>query len=76
MAKTRRKHSVKAHLDVHQLTKAGTSLTIEIFAHDEKVGDLTIGRGSIEWHGANRQKRKRIPWGRFAEIMNDLAYGK
>lgn len=77
MAKKRakRKHSVKAHLHVHQLTKAGTSLDLEIFAYDEKIGDLTIGRGSVYWHGAHKQSRKRISWSRFAEMMNELAYG-
>ena len=75
MAKKQRKHSVKAHLHVHELSKAGTSLDLEIFSYDEKLGDLTIGRGSIYWHGANRQSRKRISWSRFAEMMNRLAYG-
>jgi len=75
MAKKQRKYSVKAHLHVHQLSKAGTSLELEVFAHEEKVGDLTIGRGSIYWHGANRQSRKRISWARFAEMMNKVAYG-
>ena len=78
MAKKRpkRKHSVKAHLHVHQLTKAGTSLDLEIYAYDEKLGDLTVGRGSVTWHGAHRQSAKRISWSRFAEMMDELAYGR
>jgi hypothetical protein len=39
------------------------------------IGDITIGRGAIVWHGANRQRIKRIPWSRFADVMNELAYG-
>jgi hypothetical protein len=73
--RTTRKHSVKAHVHVHQLTKAGTSLDLEIFAHEERLGDLTIGRGAVYWHGANRKSRKRISWTKFAEMMNELAYG-
>ena len=42
--RAKRKHAVKAHLHVHQLSKAGTSLDLEIFAYEEKIGDLTIGR--------------------------------
>jgi hypothetical protein len=75
MPKKKRKHSVKASLQVQQLSKAGTSLHLEIFAYDEKIGDVTIGRGSVYWHGANRQRRKRISWSRFADMMNQLAYG-
>ena len=34
------------------------------------------GRGSLFWAGARRQSAKRIHWGRFAEMMDRLAYGK
>lgn len=70
-----RKHAVRASLKVHELTKAGTALHIEIFARSEKVGDLEIGRGSLYWRGGKRQIRKRISWTRFAELMDGLAYG-
>jgi hypothetical protein len=78
MAKKRpkKKHSVKAQLHVHQLSKAGTSLELQIYAYDEKLGDLTVGRGSVPWHGANRQSAKRLSWSRFAEMMDELAYGR
>jgi len=35
-----------------------------------------LGRGSLFWRGANRQKQKRISWTRFAEMMDELAYEK
>lgn len=73
--KTRRKHAVKANLQVMELSKAGTSLQLEIFADELKLGDLTIGRGSLYWHGRNRQSSKRISWTRFAKMMDELAYG-
>jgi hypothetical protein len=74
--KSRRKHSVKANLQVMELSKAGTSLELQLFAKDLKLGDLTIGRGSLYWHGRNRQSSKRISWSRFARMMDELAYGK
>ena len=46
-----RKHAVKVNLQVFELSKAGTSLELEILADDQKLGDITIGRGSIIWHG-------------------------
>lgn len=77
MAKKRvvRKHSVRANLQVVELTKAGTSLDLEIFADREKIGTIILGRGSLYWTGANRQRSKRIPWSDFAKMMDELAYG-
>lgn len=78
MAKKRsiKKHSVKANLQVMELAKAGSSLHLEIYAAREKIGTVIIGSGSLSWYGGKRQIRKRIPWSRFAEMMNELAYGK
>lgn len=71
-----RKHKVNVHLQVFEISKAGTSLDLEIFAEDQKLGELTIGRGSINWRGRNRQSTKRIRWSKFAEMMDRLAYGE
>jgi acetyl-CoA carboxylase carboxyltransferase component len=73
--KARKKHSVRAFLQVTELAKAGSSLELNIYASREKIGTLIIGRGSLFWYGRSRQKRKRIAWSRFAEMMDDLAYG-
>ena len=70
-----KKHSVKAHLQVMELARAGSSLELEIYASKEKLGTVIIGRGSLYWYGRNRHKRKRISWSRFAEMMDELAYG-
>jgi hypothetical protein len=70
-----KKHSVKAHLQVMELAKAGSSLDLEIYASEEKIGTLIIGRGSLYWYGRNRHKSKRISWTSFAEMMDELAYG-
>lgn len=72
---TPRAHVVRAELKVHELSKAGTSLLLEIMQHGEKIGELEIGRGSLFWRGGRRQSRKRLRWSRFAELMDDLAYG-
>jgi hypothetical protein len=69
-----RKHAVKAALKVHELSKAGTSLHLEIFAEGEKLGALEIGRGALYWAGGRRKSSKRIDWSRFAELMDELAY--
>jgi len=74
--KSRKVHSVRANLRVPELTVAGSSLTLELFADKHKIGELLIGQGSLFWYGRNRQKSKRIPWLHFAEMMDDLAYRK
>jgi hypothetical protein len=70
-----RKHTVHAAIENFELTKAGSSLGLEIYAHGEKLGTLEVGRGSLFWWGRNRQRRKRIDWTMFAEMMDRLAYG-
>jgi len=78
MAKKRlvKRHSVKANLQVVELTRAGSSLDLEIYADKEKIGTMIIGQGSLEWTGGKRRIRKRIPWSRFAAMMDGLAYGE
>jgi hypothetical protein len=71
-----RMHAVKAELQVPGLSKAGSSLSLKIYASKLKLGEIMIGRGSLYWYGRYRQKRKRISWTRFAEMMDELAYGK
>ena len=71
-----RKYIVRAELDNFQLAKAKSALKLLIYRRGEKVGELQMGRGSLYWWGARRQKEKRIGWGRFAEMMDELAYGK
>lgn len=71
-----RKHEVKAKLANFELVKAGSSLNLEVFAHDEKIGELEIGRGSLFWTGRNRHKSKRLKWPRFVKMMDELAYGE
>jgi hypothetical protein len=70
-----KKHSVKAQLQVMELSKAGTSLELEIYAAKQKIGTLSIGRGSLYWRGRSHRLWKRIAWTRFAEMMDELAYG-
>ncbi len=71
-----KKHSVEANLHVLELTRAGSSLDLAIYADKEKTGTMIIGQGSLSWKGGKRQITKRIPWTRFADMMDELAYGK
>ena len=75
-AKQHRVHEVEADFRAGKLMKAGSSLNLRLFADGQKIGQLMIGRGSLYWYGRNRHRRKRIDWSRFADMMDDLAYGE
>ena len=64
-----RKHSVRAALSVPELTKARTSLKLEIFEEGEKVGELEIGRGGFFWKRGKGKKSMRLTWERFIDRM-------
>ncbi|MDP1859846.1 MAG: hypothetical protein Q8K82_14330 [Gemmatimonadaceae bacterium] len=66
--------SVEASLENVELVRAGSSIKLEVFKRGEKLGELQIGRGSIFWWGAKRQKRKRLRWDKIADQFNRLAY--
>jgi len=77
MAKRKRvKHTVTASLDVPGLAKAGSSMNLKIYADGEKLGEITLGRGSLFWYGRNRRLRQRVSWTKFAAMMDEIAYGK
>jgi hypothetical protein len=71
-----RKHRVTAHVQILDLTKAGSSMEFDIYAQDEKIGTIVIGRGSLTWRGGRRQREKRLSWSKFAELMDKYAYGE
>ena len=74
--KTVRKHKVTARVQILDLTKAGSSMEFDIYAQDEKIGTIVIGRGSLTWRGGRRQRDKRLSWSQFAELMDRHAYGE
>ena len=71
-----RRFQVCATLDNLDLARTGSAIRLEINSRGEKLGELHIGRGSLFWWGAHSKTRKRIRWSRFAELLNDMAYGE
>src|SRR2546430_16697059 len=69
--RTGRKHSVRASVQIHQLSKAGTSIDFHNYADEEKIGTMIIGRGSLTWFGRNRKTPIELNWTRFAQIMDE-----
>ena len=73
--RVQKKHTVKANVQILDLTKAGSSMDFEIFANEEKIGTIIIGRGSLTWYGRNRKHGKTFSWSEFAEMMDERSYG-
>ena len=71
-----RKFEVRAEVANFTLAKAKSALRLEIYSRQEKFGELEIGRGSLRWWSARSPTEHRIPWARFAQMMDDLASRK
>jgi hypothetical protein len=68
-AASRRVHSANALVQVFGLSKAGTSIQLNIYAEQEKIGTLVIGRGSLTWSGKQWKHGRRFTWSQFAALM-------
>ena len=66
---SRRVHSANALVQVFGLSKAGTSIHLNIYAEQEKIGTLVIGRGSLTWSGKQWKHGRRFSWSQFAALM-------
>ena len=67
-----RRHTVKAAVSNIDLTKAGTSISLNVFADQEKIGTVEIGRGTLRWYGRHKSTPTPISWTKFAEWMDTL----
>ena len=59
-------------MQVLELTKAGSSINFVINAHDQKLGEIVLGRGSLIWKGKHKWTGKHFSWSRFAGIMDGI----
>jgi hypothetical protein len=67
-----RKHTVKAAVSNIDLTKAGTSISLEVYSANEKIGTVELGRGTIRWRGRHKQTPTTFSWTKFAAWMDSL----
>lgn len=69
MKRPRRKHTANAQIQILGLTKAGSSIELNMFADGEKLGRLVVGRGSLKWFGRKWKSGRRFSWSQFASHM-------
>jgi hypothetical protein len=46
--------------------------TIAIWSDGDKLGELHISRGTVDWKSKRKRSAKRLSWERFAELMDAL----
>jgi hypothetical protein len=69
-------HRVTGNLNLVELTKAGSALTLEVYQRKSKLGTIVIGQGSFSWFGHKRRHEKEWSWSAFAKLMDKEAYGQ
>jgi len=72
--KTNPVHRVTGTLNLVELTKAGSALTLEVYQTKRKFGTIVIGQGSFSWFGHKRRHEKEWSWSAFAKLMDHEAY--
>ena len=70
MARQKR-HTVKTHLQIIELSKAGSAVTFEVFCDGLKLGTIEVGQGSFGWKPVNKQRIKRKSWTDFEAFMRN-----
>ena len=50
-----------------------TDVEIEVFSDEVKLGELHLSKGSIDWRPAHSPREIKVPWERFARLMDDYA---
>jgi hypothetical protein len=46
--------------------------TIAIWSDGEKLGELALSRGSLDWRSARKKRVKRIAWERLAALLDEV----
>jgi hypothetical protein len=58
--------NVKADMTALELSKAGCGIHLIIDYDGSKLGEIVIGRGSLNWKPGNKHTSKRVTWKDFA----------
>lgn len=62
------RHNVYFELPSRELGKVDAKFSI--YQNEEKLGEITISKGSIEYTPANKQEPIKLYWGQFHRLMN------
>ena len=63
-------HGITVHL-TQPLDVLNADLVIEVDSDQEKLGELRISRGSIDWVPRAHRSRWTLEWERFDQVMRE-----
>lgn len=64
-------HDIELTLPVKAIIN--TDARFAIYSDGEKLGELQISRGSLDWKPKGRKKAIPIKWERFDQLMKDYS---
>ena len=61
------------HIEISLPTKPlkNVDAAISIWSDEEKLGELRISRGTLDWKSAGKKNPRRIPWENFAYLLDN-----
>ena len=62
------KHHIEISLPTKPLKNVDT--TISVWSDGEKLGELRVSRGTLDWKSARRKTAKSISWERLAALLD------
>jgi len=63
------KHHIEISLPTKPLKNVDT--TISIWSDGEKLGELRISRGTLDWRSAGKKNPTKIPWERLKALLDE-----
>jgi hypothetical protein len=63
-------HSITVHPS-RPLEVVNADLIVEVMSDEEKLGQLQISRGSIDWVPRGHQTALSVSWEQFDQLMKD-----
>jgi hypothetical protein len=61
------RHNVFFELPQRELGKVDAKFSI--YQNEDRLGEITISKGAIEYYPANKQKPIKLSWGQFDRLM-------
>jgi hypothetical protein len=62
-------------LSLPRASVINADVEIEVWSDDAKLGELHLSKGTIDWRPAHAAREIRLPWERFARLMEEYAAG-
>jgi hypothetical protein len=67
------KHEIEVSLPAHEVRN--TDLTVIVHSDGQRLGELAISKGTIDWRPSRKHASVKLPWERFADLMERYADG-